>query len=190
MATNHRKEAIQIAQNYLAQDPIYIDTETTGFHDDDVIVEIAIVDSQGVSLFNSLVRPNKPIPAGATAVNGLTDASVAGAPKWPQVWPLVQEVIRDQAVGFYNAKFDLRMMRQSCGLNGISWEPGYRGDFCVMELFAQFFGQWDTQKNGYSWQKLEFAGRYFNIPDPNAHRAEADAILTRLVLEAMAASEP
>ena len=59
-----------------------------------------------------------------------------------------------------------------------------------MELFAQFFGQWDREKNGYAWQKLEFAGRYFNIPEPNAHRAQADALLTKLVLEAMAAAEP
>ena len=48
----------------VAADPgtLYLDTETTGFGDADV-VDIAVVDNRGRVLLNSLVRPTRPFPS-------------------------------------------------------------------------------------------------------------------------------
>jgi len=183
---NHREQAARIAKNMLAFNPIFIDTETTGFEIFDMLVEIAVLDSDGTLLFESLVKPSKPIPSAATRVHGISDAMVAWAPSWAEVWPQVQSVVQGRVAGFYNAEFDLKMIRQSCGLNGIPWEYPFEDDFCVMELFARYYGEMDPRHGKYRWKNLAFAGNYFRIPEPNAHRAKDDALLTKLVLDKMA----
>lgn len=186
----HREQAIRIARMMLEMEPIYIDTETTGFEDFDTLVEIAILDADGSLLYESLVKPNKPIPIAATRVHHINDAMVAFSPTWKQIWPEVRALLRGRVASFYNAEFDLRLMRQSCGLNGIPWEEGLLADdFCVMELFARYYGVPGKYPGQYKWHKLAFAGQYFNLPEPNAHRAKDDALLTKLVLEKMAAGE-
>lgn len=179
-------EAVRLANQYLAQKPVYIDTETTGIKEFDVIVEVAVVDWDGTAVYEKLVKPNKPIPPDAARVHGITDAKVAWSPGWPQVWPELSEVIEGRVIGFYNEDFDVRMIRQSCGLNGIAWMPPYAGSFCIMKLFAQYYGDWNASRGDYRWKNLTFAGQYFKIPEPNSHRAKDDAILTKLVLEKMA----
>jgi DNA polymerase-3 subunit epsilon len=183
---DYRQQAMRIANNMLDLNPIYIDTETTGFETRDVVVEIAVLDTDGSVLYESLVKPNKPIPPQVSAVHGITDVTVALSPIWTQIWSEVVKLVAGRVAGFYNAEFDLRMMRQSCGLNGIPWEDPFEDDFCVMELFARFYGDWDPRRNKFRWQNLASAGRYFHLPEPNSHRAKDDALLTKLVLEKMA----
>jgi DNA polymerase-3 subunit epsilon len=181
-----RQQAVRIAQSMLDLNPIYLDTETTGFETWDVIVEIAVLDTDGSLIYESLVKPKKPIPPQASAVHGITDVKVAWAPSWQQVWPEVVMATMGRVTGFYNAEFDLRMLRQSCGLNGIPWEYPFSDDFCVMELFARFYGDWDSYRHKFRWQNLASAGRFFRLPEPNSHRAKDDALLTKLVLEKIA----
>ena len=182
----HRQKVMKKARGLLSLQPIYLDTETTGFDLLDVVVEVAVLDTDGTLIFESLVKPDRPIPPTATAANGISDAMVASAPSWQLVWPELLKAVSGRVAGFYNADFDLRMLKQSCSQNDLAWEYPFQDDFCVMELFAQFYGDWDTFRNKFRWQKLDFAGRYFNLAEPNWHRAKEDALLTRLVLEKMA----
>jgi len=48
-----------------SRDFVILDTETTGLYDDDEIVSIAIINSDGQTLLNQLVKPVRPIPADA-----------------------------------------------------------------------------------------------------------------------------
>lgn len=181
-----RTDAVEIARKLLAQKPVFMDTETTGTKELDVVIEVGIVDWDGSTLYETLVKPNRSIPMDAARVHGITDAKVAWSPNWAAVWPEVTAALKGRSLGMYNEEFDLRMLRQSCGLNGIPWQPPYAQHFCVMKLFAQYFGEWDSRKGNYKWQRLSFAGQHFNIPEPNSHRATDDALLTKLVLEKMA----
>jgi DNA polymerase III epsilon subunit-like protein len=58
-----------------------------------------------------------------------------------------------------------------------------------MQLYAQFYGEWDIHRNIWRWQSLEKAGHRFNIPLRNSHRAKDDAILARAVLHEIAKTE-
>jgi len=60
---------------------------------------------------------------------------------------------------------------------------------CVMEWFAQYYGDWNDYYQSYRWQKLTTAANYFGIPTNGAHGAAADALTTLRVVEAMAASK-
>ena len=65
-------KVLQRARQILAYDPIFIDTETTGFSPDDVVIEIGVVDLNGDTLYESLIKPSTPIPPDSIAVHGIT----------------------------------------------------------------------------------------------------------------------
>jgi DNA polymerase III epsilon subunit-like protein len=90
-----------------------LDAETTG-RDPNVarVVQIAVVhaelgDETSPRLaFTSLVKPPIPIPPDSTAIHGITDADVAGAPDWMDVAADVLVALKDRVVVAYNAPYD------------------------------------------------------------------------------------
>jgi DNA polymerase-3 subunit epsilon len=182
-----RLSAIQKARQILIEKPIYLDTETTGLTEQDEIVEIGIVDHDGKILLDELVKPSRPIPADATRVHKITNKMVADSLSWIALWPTIREVLFNRYVGIYNADFDIRMMRQS--MRGLQGQVSINA-FDVMHLYARFWGEWDSRKNGYRYQSLSTAGLQANISLPNSHRAVDDALLTRELLLHIANADP
>ncbi|HPR34346.1 MAG TPA: 3'-5' exonuclease [Anaerolineaceae bacterium] len=181
---------LQRAKAVLELQPIFLDTETTGTGQTDRIIQIGIVDTQGETLFQSLVNPGMPIPAESSAVNGITDDMVKEAPVWTQIWTDVEATLRGRVIGIYNADFDLRLLRQTNKAYGLPMSIETNQAFCVMKLFAAFYGEWNPRNNGFKSQKLEFAGRFFAIPIPNSHDAIDDARLTAALTKAIADYKP
>ena len=186
---NPRQEAILVAKKILAASPIYLDTETTGMGYHDEVVEIAILDHDGSVVIDSLVKSIGEISSEAFAVHGITKGMVADAPTWGELWPEVEAALKDRVVAIYNAEFDNRMMMQSNRLHGLSWVPQYKDSFCIMKLYAQFYGQWNSYHNSFTWQSLDSARRQCSIEIPNTHRAKDDTLLARAVLHYMAGQE-
>lgn len=178
MPSSTRQRAIKTAQEYWLARPLFIDTETTGLDGLAEIVEISILDQDGSVILDTLVRPMRRIPQDVIRVHGITNEMVREAPTWAEIWPQVEDVLKERFVGVYNAEFDLRMMRQSHHSNGMAWQFHENRFFCIMKLYAQFRGL-------YRWQKLEAAGRQCGIALPNSHRAKDDALLARAVLHHM-----
>ena len=173
------------ARRILQSNPLFFDTETTGLHSSAEIVEIGVVDADGRTVLESLVRPRRPIPSGATAVHGITDEMVLGAPPWTEIWPQVKRLFAGRKVGIYNADFDLRMMRQSHEQHGMGWEATGGSAFCVMRMYARYYGEFLGIENA-KWQSLQKAGQQCGIALPNSHRAADDARLTCAVFRHMA----
>ena len=124
---------------------------------------------------------------GAFNVHGISEAMLAGAPRWMIVWPKVEAVLAGRMVGVYNADFDLRMLQQTHVRYKMRWSmPPGTSFFCVMKLYAQYYGERNPKTGGYRWQSLENAGRQCQLPQPNAHRTIADSLLTRALLAYMA----
>lgn len=188
-----RRRAQGQALRLLHSRPAYLDTETTGLGPDAEIVEIALVDFEGASLFESLVRPKKPIPPDATALHGITTAMVAGAPDWRNVWQDLEPILAGltearRPVAIYNAEFDLRMMRLAHRQASLAWTLPPEQFTCLMELYAEYRGDWNPIRRSYRWHSLEAAGRQCALPLANNHRAAQDAQLARMLLEHMARS--
>ena len=85
-----RTSAAARAQQILAGQPIFLDTETTGLDPRAEIVEIALIDHDGAVLLESLVKPTRPIPQDATRIHRITDGMVADAPTAGEVSAGVQ----------------------------------------------------------------------------------------------------
>ena len=185
---NARGQAIQIAREKLALNPLYLDTETTGRERISEIIEISIIDDLGQVVFESLVKPTKIIPLDVMRIHGITNEMVKDAPNWMNVWPRVREALAGRSVGIYNADFDLRLIRQTLEKFRMPWSPPQNFvSFCIMKLYAQYKGEWNNKRGSYRWYSLEDAGQQCRIPLPNSHRARDDSLLARAVLHYMAA---
>ena len=187
--TQARRAAIERARQYVAHQPLFMDTETTGTDELAEIIEIAIVDHEGNPLLCSLVKPQEIIPASASALHGIDNGMVQAAPTWAELWPTLKVLLNGHSVGIYNADFDIRLMRQSHRRAGLDGQSAGMTAFCIMKLYAEFYGDWNAARGSFRWQSLEAAGRQCGSALPNAHRAQADALLARSVLLHMAASE-
>ena len=164
---------------------IYLDTETTGFGPRAEIVDIAVVNAAGEVVLESLVQPNRRIPADATAIHGITNADVKNAPAWCELYEDLLRVLAGRRVIVYNVIFDRQMVNQACDRYALAapdadWE-------CAMRKYAGFYGNWDAGKRWYRFQKLERAVLAFGA-EPGGHRAAADAIACRAVVLGMAAT--
>ena len=162
-----------------------LDTETTGLDGQAEIVEVSIIDQDGSVIFDSLVKPLKPIPAEATAIHGITNDMVATAPSWAAIHDRVAEIIASKPLVIYNADYDLRLMAQTAelyGLNAIEAEAG-----CAMLTYSEYYGEWNESKGTYRWQKLTNAAAQQGVViDGKAHRSLADVKTTLGVIKAMA----
>lgn len=175
-----RAKAVRMAQEILATQPVYVDTETTGLGRDAEIVELAIVDNAGNVVMDQLFRPQNPIPEEAIRVHHISNEMVKGKPVWGIYWPTVRGIFFGKTICMYNADYDLRLILQSNARYGI--KPERLNTFCVMKLYAQFRGEWDSRRGRYRWFRLEEAGAAAGISIPNSHRASDDTLLTRALL--------
>lgn len=189
MAANllsQRQTAIMNARQVIEQNPVYLDTETTGLEKTDEIVEISIVDESGNILLDSLVKPSQSIPASATRIHGITNDMVQKAPAWPILWQQVRPLVIGKRIVAYNSDFDSRLIKQSFDRYRLPMKD-YLAFFDLMKLYSIFRGDWDPGRQQYRYYSLEQAGKSANISLPNAHRSTADTLLTRELLHFIAA---
>ncbi len=165
---------------------VILDVETTGLDYDAEIVQIAVIDLAGKTLFDSLLRPAGPIPQEATEIHGITDDQVQDAPLFVDIYARLSEILaKTSAIIAYNVDFDRRMLQQTCERYELpeiaaSWE-------CAMEMYATFYGQWSDYWESYRWQQLTNACWQLGIKmDWQAHTALGDCHLTLAVIQAMA----
>jgi DNA polymerase-3 subunit epsilon len=170
-------------------DFVILDTETTGLGSDAEICQIAIIDSSGNVLLDQLVKPQKPIPASATAIHHISNEMVKDAPSWLNVNEKVWQLLHGKQVIVYNAEYDFRLIAQSekaCEPLALSdWHTIQR--HCAMLHFSEVYGEWNSYHGNYKWQKLETAARYYEQPVNAAHNALGDCLMTLAVCKAMAA---
>jgi DNA polymerase III epsilon subunit-like protein len=148
---------------------LILDTETTGLLGLPAcdIVEVAIVDEHGITVFHTLCNPGHPIPGAATDIHGITDSMVAQAPSSDIVRQQVLDLVRGHDLVIYNADYDCQYFP------GIAREA--RSIHCCMERFAEWKGEWEDWRDQYRWHRLTVAAGIAGCFEPGAHRALPDA---------------
>ena len=200
-----RAKAIERAQKYIERDPLFLDTETTGLSGMHEICEIAIVNLAGDVLINTLVRPTRMIDHQTSQIHGITNEMVKDASMFCDILPRLEQILRGREVIVYNVEFDQDKLWRSAVANGCgfgmednpAWWMAYptgeetRGGIrvykspwhCAMELYAQYYGDWNVGTSSYRWQRLSSAALQCGIDLPlGIHRAFNDAELTRRVV--------
>jgi DNA polymerase-3 subunit epsilon len=117
---------------------LIIDTETLGAGPSIEVVELALGDTSGRIVFQSLVRPvyNRLPPPSKHRRFEAEDFS--RAPYWPDLWPEVSALIEGRLLVAYNAAFDRRAVAAECARRGLS--SSERGWRCVMPLVKRALG--------------------------------------------------
>jgi DNA polymerase III epsilon subunit family exonuclease len=149
-----------------------LDVETTGLDPrDDRVVEVAclrVVCGRVIGRFASLVDPQRPIPARASAVHGIVDDDVAGAPTLAQLAPRIGAMTRDAVVVAHNAAFDV----------GFLPFVAERPILCTLKLARRLVDA-PNYRNDTLRRVLSLRP---DAPATRAHRAEADADVTAALL--------
>jgi DNA polymerase-3 subunit epsilon len=161
------------------------DVETTGLsvaagHRVCEIAFLRFLRGTVIDSFVSLVNPLRPIDPGASAVNGISDAMVAGAPPFSDLFPGILEFLGDDPLVFHNAPFDLSFLRAEARMAGGRW-PGNR----VVDTLAM------ARRSGlFRSNSLPAICRELGIGSV-FHRAEADAWAAgKLFLQLASPGEP
>lgn len=111
-----------------------IDFETTGLTPGvDRVVEASVVRVEPggttTTMLDTLVNPCRRMAA--TEIHGITDADVAGAPRFSEIAPSFVEAIAGCVVASYNIYFDIRFLEYELGQAGFDTLPPH---LCVMYL--------------------------------------------------------
>lgn len=159
----------------------FIDLETTGVDTQKSrIVEIAVlkldVDAVTRIVKTRRVNPEEPIPAGATAVHGITDADVAGQPTFAQIAKGLHGLIANcDIAGFNSNSFDVPLLLAEFNRAGVELDLSGVNLIDIGNIFKI------QNPRTLSAAYLHYLGK----PLDNAHSAEADIIATHDILKQM-----
>ncbi len=156
----------------------FLDVETTGLSPwfGDRICEIAILRCEGEAIldtFDTLVNPERPLSPGAARVNGLTEIDLADAPLFAEIATQVSLWLEDAVIVCHNAPFDLAFVSSELNRLGQSLPPVEVID--TLQLARDHFN--------FPSNSLQAIADALNIDRSGAHRALADTLTTRAVLE-------
>ena len=157
----------------------FFDLETTGINlATDRIVEIAIVKIMpdgSKTVKRKLINPEMPIPAGASAVHGITDEMVKDAPTFRQVANEIKQFLDNaDLAGFNSNRFDVPILVEEFLRVGLDFTIDGRKLVDVQRIFHMM--EQRTLSAAYKF--------YCNKPLEDAHSAEADATATWEVFDA------
>ena len=143
------------------------DVETTGFSNNDRIIEIATVSLDTTSgnitdRFNTLINPERNV--GPTEVHGIKRGMVESAPTFAEIAHAIAQKIDGSILIAHNLPFDARMLKNEFERVGGKFDPG-RG-FCTLSVTKM---------------KLEAACHRFGIDLKEAHSAVNDTEATALL---------
>jgi DNA polymerase III subunit epsilon len=188
---NDKQRAAKWAFDLISHpDWVLVDCETTGLDRESQICEIAVLHPSGNTLLDTRVKPTVPIPPDASRIHGIKDEDVVDAPTFEQVLLLVMKAVGKLNVVFFNAEFEMKLIKQSLRPYGIqlAFPNSDRRQcriftnggsiMCAMLQYSQWIGEWNESKGDYKWQKLPGGD----------HSALGDCRATLNVIRQMAAS--
>ncbi len=157
----------------------FIDLETTGTNIvTDRIIEIAIIKVMpDGSILPKVMRinPGIPIPPGATAIHGISDADIKGSPAFKEVANELRQFLASCDIAGYNSnRFDIPLLAEELLRCGLTFDDPQRKFIDVQRIF-------------HLMEKRTLGAAYKFYCDQiltDAHSAEADARATYEILKA------
>jgi DNA polymerase-3 subunit alpha (Gram-positive type) len=155
-------------------DFVVLDLETTGAKTPPArVTEVGayrVKNGEVAESFHSLVNPETPIPPFIVSLTGISDAMVAGAPKFAEIVDDVLRFIGDSVIVAHNARFDMAFLNYEIG-------RVYRDcklanpSLCTVQLSRGLVAEVENHK-------LKTMANYYAVDLENHHRAADDAHAT------------
>jgi DNA polymerase III subunit epsilon len=165
----------------LDEDWVVVDVETTGGAPErgHRITEVAAVCVSGgrlVDRFSTLVNPERRIPPMISALTGITESMVVGAPPFRAVATSLTGVLEGRVFVAHNAGFDWRFL--GCELDRATGARMCGRRLCTVRLARKLLPQLPSRSLG-------ALAQYFGIRIERHHRALDDAAATAELLVRM-----
>lgn len=171
-----------IGQALSAATFVIVDLETTGGAPVDAgITEIGAVKVRGgevIGEFHTLVNPGTAIPPFITALTGISDSTVAGAPSLSGVFPSFLEFMAGTTLVAHNAGYDVGFLKGAAAMLEQPWPEPRVIDTIRMARAALANGEVPNRK-------LATLALHFRAPVSPSHRALDDARATVHVFHAL-----
>ncbi len=156
-----------------------VDVETTGgqARGRDRITEVAVVVVQGSRcevVYDSLINPERPIPAPVVGVTGITDAMVRAAPTFDTVVDDLLAALAGRIFVAHNVGFDWGFL--SAEVRRVKSYGLHSDRLCTVRLARALVP-------GLPSYGLDSMADYFGFENPARHRAGGDALVTGRVLQ-------
>ena len=156
-----------------------VDVETTGSRSggSDRVTEIAVAVVQGSRcemLFDSLINPERPIPAIVVAITKITDAMVRNAPTFDLVADHLVSTLAGRVFVAHNVRFDWHFVRSELKRTKSLSLEGQR--LCTVRLARNLIP-------GLPSYGLDVVQEFFGIENQARHRAGGDAMATTVALQ-------
>jgi len=152
----------------------FLSTTSTGYSKKigGELLEVAVLRSDGEVVFDSLVRPKKPLPANKD-FHGITAEMLSKAPGIEKVRRDLYERLSGELVVIYDAAWHLQWFPKLSKVADTS---------CCMLAYTYYYGEYDASGYAFVEQRLMDAARQirFTLP-PNPYRALSKAAITRAV---------
>jgi len=159
----------------MADNLVFVDTETTGLGPDARIVEIAAIKTtssgQAIGEFSTLVNCGIPIPPEVTKIHSITDEMCKNAPHSASALAMFFDFLGDATIIAHNLPFDTRMIHQDrmrCFPLYTANDTIKRKSSCTLSFARKKFPHFKNYK-------LETLAGFFNIDTNRGHRALDDA---------------
>lgn len=152
---------------------VCLDCETTGLNPkEDRIIEVAcVVFNRGgvIDAFESLVNPEREIPAESIKIHNITNEMVQKQPTVDQVLPKVIAMTASHPIVGHGIKFDVDILIESASRSSTSHTLTQNTLIDTLRL-ARLYGESPTNA-------LDMLRRHFNIEPQGAHRAMSDVLV-------------
>jgi len=170
---------------------VVLDTETTGLHHPAEACEIAVLNSKGKTLFDSLVKPLIPISAEAARIHGIAAPKIKNKPTFEKHSRVLESILAGKNIVSYGAKFDRDILCWSSEPYEIKTNWSSVGSWwCAMNWYARVWSQPHPTLGTPKWQKLAEAVRQQGLKVKDAHSALGDCRMTLKLIQKIASSKP
>lgn len=148
---------------------VFVDIETTGgSYRNSRVLEVAVIRFENGNItreFSTLINPESYIPSSITALTGIRETDVSGAPIFADVADELYEVMDGAVFVAHNVRFDYSFLKNEFALCGMTFTPRL---LCTVRLSRRLY----AVHKGHSLAKL--IERHV-IPVLDRHRALEDA---------------
>jgi hypothetical protein len=181
-------EIQQEAQRLLQLRPLYLECKPSGDWEAEEVIEIEIIESDGVGLLDALVGPKGVVRLEAEKKYGISQYVIKTAPPWGEVWPTAEKLLRGRSVGVFGLEQTLKWIRESHQQRFLRWDVETDHYFCIQKLHALYQGELDSRTGMYRTYELPEAATLMGLDaEPvQSRRALDDARLARRILGTIA----
>lgn len=151
-----------------------VDVETTGSlaYGGDRITEVAVVvvrNGVATKTFDTLINPERPIPAQVTSLTNITSEMVRHAPRFADVCDQLLGALEGHVFVAHNARFDWRFLTME--IERATRRPMVGRSLCTVRLAKKLL---PTLRR----RNLDALAHHYGIVNPARHRAGGDALAT------------